>query len=126
MGTEFKGHIPIYLQIVEYVKVLIITGVALPGDKLFTVREMASVFGINPNTVQKAYQALEEEGIIKSERGSGNYITNDVSVIQRIQKELTGDLTDIYVRKMKSYGLGKTDIKRMLNEKLEDIIHENT
>lgn len=126
METEFDEHIPIYLQIVEYVKVLIITGSAVPGDKLFAVREMASVFGINPNTVQKAYQALEEDGIIKSERGSGNYITDDATVIRRIQEELTGDLTDIYVRKMKSYGLEKAEIIRILTEKLEEIINENT
>ncbi len=51
---EFDEHIPIYLQIMEYVKVLIITGAAKPGDKLAAVREMASELGINPNTVQKA------------------------------------------------------------------------
>ncbi len=118
---EFDEHIPIYLQIVEYVKILIITGAAKPGDKIPAVREMAGELGINPNTVQKAYGALEEEGIIKGERGSGNYITEDEGVIQMIREELSGDITDKYIRKMRSYGFDRAQIIRILSETTESL-----
>lgn len=121
MKMKFAEHIPIYLQIVEYVKVRIITGSAKPGDKLFAVREMASSLGINPNTVQKAYQALEAEGIIRSERGSGNYITEDAGVIRAIQEELSGTITDQYIQKMKIYGFGRSEIMQILTDKLGEI-----
>ncbi|NLO62625.1 MAG: GntR family transcriptional regulator [Clostridiaceae bacterium] len=117
---EFDEHIPIYLQIMEYVKVLIITGAAKPGDKLAAVREMASELGINPNTVQKAYQSLEEEGIIKGERGSGNYITKDEGIIRAIREELSRDITGKYIRKMKSYGFDRAEIIRILSETPEE------
>jgi DNA-binding transcriptional regulator YhcF (GntR family) len=123
---DFAEHIPIYLQIEEYVKVLIITGEAKPGDKLPAVREMAGKLGINPNTVQKAYQALEATGIIKGERGSGNYITEDAGIIRAIQEELSGAITDQYIQKMKKYGLGKAEILKILTDKLEETISENT
>lgn len=117
---EFDEHIPIYLQIMEYVKVLIITGAAKPGGRLSAVREMASELGINPNTVQKAYRALEEEGIIKGERGSGNYITKDEGIIRAIREELSRDITGKYIRKMKSYGFDRAEIIRILSETPEE------
>lgn len=113
---EFTEHIPIYLQIIEYVKVLIITGAAKPGDRLPAVREMASELGINPNTVQKAYRMIEEEGIIRAERGSGNYITEDEEVILTIRKELSRNITEKYIDKMNSYGLDRAEIIRLLSE----------
>ncbi|MBN1891227.1 MAG: GntR family transcriptional regulator [Clostridiales bacterium] len=115
---DFDEHIPIYLQIAEYVKVLIITGEAKSGEKILAVREMANALSTNPNTVQKAYQLLEAQGVIKSERGSGNYITKDESVIRFVKKDLCAEITDKYIAKMRTYGFDDREIIQIIEKKM--------
>lgn len=117
----FSDHFPIYLQVVERIKTQIITGAVKPGEKLCAVRELANQFGINPNTVQKACQWLEQEGIIISERGSGNYITDDPGIIGAIRSELSGGVTGEYIRKMKEYGFASPEIVRILTDGIKEI-----
>lgn len=118
MKMDFDEHVPVYLQIAEYVKVLIISGEASPGEKLLAVREMANALSANPNTVQKAYRLLEAQGVIKSERGSGNYITKDERIIRIIKKELCADITEKYLSKMRSYGFEDKEIMRIIERKM--------
>mgnify|MGYP000845557242 CR=1 FL=1 len=65
---------PIYEQIKDNIKQLIITGALKEGEKLPSVRELAQTTSINPNTIQKAYKDLESEGFIYSVLGRGNYV----------------------------------------------------
>lgn len=110
---------PIFIQIIEYIKVELITGQKKPGEKLPSVRELAKVFDINPNTVQKAYQLLEEEGIIKSERGSGSYITENLEKVREIREQMVSGATLNFIEKMKSYGCTSAEMQQMLNKRLE-------
>ena len=68
MSIEFDNNLPIYLQIMTYLKKEIIIGKLLPGDKIPSVRELASELQINPNTVQRTFQELEREGIVETRR----------------------------------------------------------
>ena len=115
----FNDFTPIFIQIIEYIKIELITGQKNPGEKLLSVRDLAKNFEINPNTVQKAYQLLEEEEIIKSERGSGNYITEDIQKIMAVREEMVEGTTLQFIDKMKSYGYSSDDIQQIVKKKLE-------
>ncbi len=70
-----EGSSPIYLQITDYLKRLIASGELADGDMLPSRRELSAYLGVNPNTVQKAYRLLEEEGLISSRLGAKSYIS---------------------------------------------------
>ena len=72
-----RSSTPIYEQIELGVKELILKGALKYGEKLPSVREMASILTINPNTISKAYGELEREGIIETLRGKGTFITDN-------------------------------------------------
>lgn len=83
---EFDNNRPIYLQLLEDFKLKISSGVWKSGDKMDTVRNLAKIYGVNPNTVQRALQELEREGLAKSNRTSGRFITDDTDLIDEIAK----------------------------------------
>ncbi|ALC82078.1 MULTISPECIES: GntR family transcriptional regulator [Bacillus] len=70
-----RSSTPIYEQIIQKIKELCLRGIMKPGDKLPSVREMASMIIANPNTVSKAYKELEREGVIETLRGRGTFIS---------------------------------------------------
>jgi len=74
-----RSTTPIWEQIVQQVKELILKKVLRPNDKLMSVRELASALLINPNTVSKAYQELERQSIIETRRGKGTFVTEALS-----------------------------------------------
>ena len=73
MSWEFQDHLPIYAQLMDTLKRRIITGRYLPGEKLPSVRALASQLAINPNTIQRAYSELESEGYAASVPGKGSF-----------------------------------------------------
>lgn len=83
---EFDNNRPIYLQLLEDFKLRISSGEWKSGDKMETVRNLATIYGVNPNTVQRALQELEREGLAKSNRTSGRFITDDEELIEEIAK----------------------------------------
>ncbi|WP_078555102.1 GntR family transcriptional regulator [Bacillus alkalicellulosilyticus] len=69
-----KSNIPLYEQIIQQVKEMCVKGILKPDDKLPSVRELSSSIVINPNTVSKAYQELERQGVIVTLRGKGTFV----------------------------------------------------
>ncbi len=116
MTIEFDNNMPIYLQIMNYVKKLIITGKLAPGDKIESVRELAAELQINPNTIQRTFQELEREGIVETRRGLGRYVTNEETTIMRIKKEMAGELLDRFVVGMRELGFREEDIVSLVSE----------
>ncbi|MFC0189761.1 GntR family transcriptional regulator [Fictibacillus aquaticus] len=78
LNLDPRSHIPIWEQVVNQVKELILKELLLPGEKLPSVREMSSMLLINPNTVSKAYQELERQGIIETLRGKGTFVLQSI------------------------------------------------
>lgn len=76
MKVDPQSHIPVYLQIVEAIRHSIVRGVHRPGEALPSVRELSVKLGVNPNTVKRAFEALEREGLIESRRGLGMFVTS--------------------------------------------------
>ncbi|AOT70723.1 GntR family transcriptional regulator [Geosporobacter ferrireducens] len=93
---DFKDRRPLYEQIKEKMKFLMINGVLKANEKIPSVRELAQTLTINPNTIQKSYKDLETEGFIYSIRGKGSFVTPlDNTVNQGRCNELMAELERI-------------------------------
>ena len=109
MEFTFDNNIPIYIQLLEYLKIYLISGVFKCGDKLPSVREFATTFKVNPNTMQKALSELECMKLIYTERTNGKYVTKDAKLIEKLKDEYAITLAKSYFEGMKRIGLGKAD-----------------
>ncbi|MCL2108060.1 MAG: GntR family transcriptional regulator [Oscillospiraceae bacterium] len=92
-SISIKGGLPIYEQLSNRITELISTGIMEKDEKLPAVREVAKELGVNPNTVQKAYQLLEQQGLIYSVPAKGSYVNPDEDgVISLRKRAMTGFL----------------------------------
>lgn len=107
---------PIYLQIVLYIKRGIIAGLISDGDELPSRRVLSALLGVNPNTVQKTYRILEEEGLIQSHAGAKSYMILDEDKIIRIRQELLEGDARAIVSAMKQMGLSREDAVALLEK----------
>ncbi|KOY12942.1 GntR family transcriptional regulator [Paenibacillus xylanivorans] len=110
MSIEFDNNLPIYLQIMQYIKRQIVTGTLKAGDKIPSVRELAAELQINPNTVQRTFQELEREEVVETKRGLGRYVTSEESKIMTIKKEMAGELLERFLTGMQELGIDEQDI----------------
>lgn len=83
---DYKSRTPIYEQIIENVKTLIISGVLERDAQLPSVRQLAQELAINPNTIQRAYAELEREGIIYSLKGKGSFVGSSLGELRSVQQ----------------------------------------
>lgn len=115
MNITFDNNIPIYIQVLEYIKIYIISGTFKCGEKLPSVRDFALTFKVNPNTMQKALQELENDGLIYTERTNGKYVTKDNKIIEKLKDEYALTLAKSYFEGMKRIGLGKAESIKYLD-----------
>lgn len=120
MTIEFDNNLPIYMQIMNYIKGEIVTGKLKPGDKILSVRELASELQINPNTVQRTFQELEREEIVETRRGMGRYVTSNENTILTIKKEMAQDVLDRFIRGMEDLGFKGEDILAAVAENIQN------
>ena len=88
MSFEFDNNKPIYLQLVDIIKLKIISKELKPGSKLNSVRDMAQEFGVNPNTMQRALSELERENLLYSQRTNGRFVTDNEDNINQLREEV--------------------------------------
>ena len=88
LNLDYRGARPIYEQVKDGLRRLMVTGVIQEGEKLPSVRTMASSLAINPNTIQRAYEALEAEGYLCSVPGKGSFAAPHTGVDQGRKEEL--------------------------------------
>ena len=104
----------IYLQILQYIKRGVVAGTIADGDELPSRRVLSALLGVNPNTVQKAYRLLEEEGLIASHSGAKSYMVLTAETVETVRRELLeGDAVNI-VAAMKQMGLSKAEALQLL------------
>ena len=119
MEFTFDNNIPIYIQLLEYLKIYLMSGVFKAGEKLPSVRDFASSFKVNPNTMQKALTELEELDLIYTERTNGKYVTQNAELIEKLKDEYAVTLAKSYFEGMKRIGLSKADSIKYI-ERLDD------
>ena len=117
MSFNFCSDKPIYLQIVEHIKMQIIRKEYQPNDKLPSVRDYSIMFNVNPNTVQKALAELENIGLIYTERTNGKFITNNESIINNIKTQTMNDMINSFFESMKNIGINENEVLKILNNK---------
>lgn len=120
MSWTFDNERPIYSQILEMLQMQIVSGQYGPGDKLPSVRELSATANVNPNTMQKAFAALEQSGLICTQRTSGRTVTEDITMIKSVQRELAGSHITQFIRKMKELGFSAEEIKKLLEAGIEE------
>ncbi len=107
---------PVCPQLCEQVCLHIALGDIQPGERLYSVRETALAAGVNPNTVQRAYEQLEQEGILHSVRGSGWYVADDITPARQTLDAIRREKTHDYIAAMAALGLTADDIKTYIKE----------
>ena len=109
---DYRDSRPIYEQVKDSLRRLMVTGVLAPGDKLPSVRSMASQLSINPNTIQRAYGELETEGYVYSVSGRGSFVAGtDSGQAQRI-RELTEQLKPL-LEELKALGYTQQSLEAL-------------
>lgn len=92
---DYRDSRPIYEQVVEKFKLLILKGVLTQNDKMPSVRSLAMELSINPNTIQRAYTALEEQGYIYTVKGRGNFVADRTPLLLAYKEEIRTQLSEI-------------------------------
>lgn len=121
MTIEFDNNLPIYLQIMNYIKLQIVTGKLGPGDKVPSVRDLAAELKINPNTIQRTFQELEREGVAESRRGLGRFVTSEDEKIMAIKKEMAAELLERFIGGMRELGFDNDNIVKIVAESVEEV-----
>ena len=117
---DMGDHRPLYEQIRDKLKEMIIAGVMTENDKIPSVREMAGILAINPNTIQKAYRELESDGYIYSVKAKGFFVSEikesgDVGKIAELKDELKP-----VIKELKFLGYKKEKIFSMIEKIYEE------
>lgn len=110
MPWTLSNKRPIYLQLMEQIKLQILAGTYESGNRFPTVRELAAEAAVNPNTMQKALAALEQEGLLVGSRTSGRTVTTDQSLIRSMREELAGQELDHFRHAMSELGFSDDEI----------------
>ena len=111
---------PIYVQIIRYVKQGIAAGRIGDQEEVPSRRALSALLGVNPNTIQKAYHMLEEEGIIVSRSGAKSFTRVDEITVERIRWELTVSSTLQWVKTLKQLGVGRKEASALFEKLWEE------
>lgn len=117
MGMDFHNNQTIWMQIVDWVFEQILTTELKPGDKAKSVREMAVMFEVNPNTVMRSYDYLQNNDIFYNKRGIGFFVTEDA--VQKIKmlrkKQFMEEEIPVFLKNMKLLDIDINEIINLLN-----------
>jgi DNA-binding transcriptional regulator YhcF (GntR family) len=116
MPVKFSNDKPIFMQLADLIKSEIISGKYKTNEKLPSVREFAFEFQVNPNTVQKALQILEDEGLITTDRTNGKFVANSSKLLESQKNKTIKQEIDLFFEKMKGFGLSISEIKEIINK----------
>ena len=124
MDRNLEDNMPIYMQIMNRIRDAIASGELAAGDKVPSVREFASEFEVNPNTMQRALMELEREGILVSERAIGRFVTDDRSRIDAMRREAGSRATDTFIRQMTDLGFSEEEMLDFFRERYGETLRK--
>lgn len=115
-GFTLGGGSPIYLQIIRHIKQGIVAGTVSDGEEMPSRRMLSALLGVNPNTVQKAYHLLEEEGLVSSRSGAKSYISLTEERIDSVKQEMVSGVVRELVGVVKRMGVSCEDAEVLLRQ----------
>ncbi|WP_455581675.1 GntR family transcriptional regulator [Dysosmobacter sp.] len=116
MKWQFSNDAPIYAQLVVQIKVGIVSGAFPPGERLPSVRDLATEAGVNPNTMQRALTELERDGLVYSQRTAGRFVTEDETMIQTAKRGLAEGHIRAFLLAMTRLGYRREEIVDLLRQ----------
>ncbi|GFI25845.1 HTH-type transcriptional repressor YtrA [Lachnospiraceae bacterium] len=119
MPWNLNSDKPIFMQLIEIIQHSILSGTYPPGSKLPSVRDLASQAAVNPNTMQKALAELERSGLVYSQRTSGRFITEDISMIEELKNTLAKTTIEQFLKSMQQLGFQKEETVALITEFLK-------
>lgn len=119
MQWNIRNDAPVYAQLIEHITLAIITGEFPPGSRLPSVRELAAEAGVNPNTMQRAFQELERDGLVQTQRTAGRTVTDDAARIERAKEKFAAAAMETYWGAMHRLGYDRTQALALLREDAE-------
>lgn len=115
-GFIIEDGSPIYIQIIEFLKNNIVSGIVNNGDELPSRRVLSALLGVNPNTIQKAYKILEEEGLIESRSGAKSYVVLDEITVIKLKKQLLKNNATSVINSLKQMGISKNEALSLIDK----------
>ena len=116
MHWQFDSDTPIYLQLVEKIRLKIAAGEYAAGMRLPAVRDFALETGVNPNTMQRALTELERLGLVYSQRTAGRFVTEDAERIARERNDYAAGLARQFSRKIAELGFTRAEMLALFEE----------
>ena len=113
-NIDFSSSVPVYRQVIQAIKLEMLSGRLQPGNQLPPIRELAKILKLNPNTVAKAYYNLEEEGFIESKRGSGNWVNYKNNKLDNLRMGMIEDEVKDFLERVFSLGATLEDVKNLI------------
>ena len=120
MKWYFSDSAPIYAQLIRQIKVGIVTGAFPPGERLPSVRDLATEAGVNPNTMQRALAELERDGLVFSQRTAGRFVTEDKTMIEKAKRGLAERHIKTFLAAMLRLGYQPEDIVTLLRQETSE------
>jgi GntR family transcriptional regulator len=117
MNVVFNNRDPVYLQIIRYFKEKIVNGELMPGEEIPSRRELANLMKVNPNTAQRAYKEMEEQGLITTERNHPSKITTDTKILGTVREELILEAVDTFVTSVRSINVPVEELLDLVRKK---------
>ena len=116
MKWQFSNDAPTYAQLIEQIKVGIVSGAFPPGERLPSVRDLATEAGVNPNTMQRALAELERDGLVYSQRTTGRFVTEDKTMIETAKRSLAERHVKTFLAAMLRLGFQREEIMTLLRQ----------
>jgi GntR family transcriptional regulator len=113
-NIDFSSPVPVYRQVIQAIKLEMLSGRLQPGNQLPPIRELAKILKLNPNTVAKAYYNLEEDGFIESKRGSGNWVNYKNNKLDNLRMGMIEDEVKSFLERVFSLGATLEDVKNLI------------
>ena len=110
---------PVYEQLIDQIEHFILAGLLNPNDKIPSVRNLAVQLSVNPNTIQRAYAVLEQQGFIYPIKGRGNFVSPDLKMMEEKKKLYYGELSKL-VHQGKALGITKQEMTEQISKMYEE------
>ncbi|MGL6175358.1 MAG: GntR family transcriptional regulator [Cellulosilyticaceae bacterium] len=121
MPWEFDTTRPIYMQLVERIKLMIVTGELPSGSKLKSVRDLAEEAGVNPNTMQRALAELERDALVYSQRTAGRFVTEDKELLAAMRDQFAEEKVKVFIESLMQLGYEQNELMNLIQHYLEEM-----
>ena len=125
MKWQISNDAPVYAQLIEQIQVGIVSGVFAPGERLPSVRDLATEAGVNPNTMQRALAELERDGLVYSQRTAGRFVTEDQRMIDNVKRSLAQRHIQAFWEAMTHLGYDREEVLALMRQEVSEEENDN-